>query len=244
MMPNDYFRFRHPRDIALHAGTIHEFKNRASQIKEGFECFISWIDYPKLGYSMMNLAAQDEPYLLERICHGLAGSGLSILSSDIYTRPDGVALDLFRLSTSNGDSVNKKKHAEAEISIRSSCRAEYASKSELVVKKSILDEDTEEIGITVPVRAWIDNVGNQDYTVLSIQAVDRIGLLFEILREVRRAGFTTSHARICTENGVAMDSIFITTDDDKKVADEDKLTELIGKLNAIIKLPDPTIPEI
>ena len=50
----------------------------------------------------------DRPLLLEKICCALASQEINILSADVYTRPDGIVLDIFRVCTSDMKAVEKR----------------------------------------------------------------------------------------------------------------------------------------
>ena len=241
-MPDGYFRYRHPRDIALHASLISEFKRQQSASPDAMSCALAWGHHDKLGYSFLNLVAHDQAYLLERVSHALASCKLNILSADVFTRPDGIVLDLIRVNDRRGEAIlSENKRSQVEQAIRQTRAADEVSKDDLKVERSIMSSEAP--GITVPTGVWIDNVENPHYSILSIQAVDRLGLLFEILREVRRSNFSTARARICTENGVAMDSIYITDQNGRKIEDEDALAGLVTSIRSFIKTKDPTVPE-
>jgi [protein-PII] uridylyltransferase len=60
------------------------------------------------------------------------------------------------------------------------------------------------------VRITINPDINPKYTVVDIAAPDRIGLLYEVLRAVSDAKFLIAAARITTEKGAAIDSLYIT----------------------------------
>ena len=80
----------------------------------------------------------------------------------------------------------------------------------------------------------ISNEISSTCTAISIQALDRIGLLHDLFLATDRLGLATVHARICTEKGAAMDTIYVTWPDGSKVIDEEKHNEIKQALNDII----------
>ena len=52
--------------------------------------------------------------------------------------------------------------------------------------------------------------------------------------------YNTAHARICTEKGVAMDTLYITTPDGDKVLDPAVLQQLEDRFNALVSRPEAT----
>ena len=85
---------------------------------------------------------------------------------------------------------------------------------------------------TVFVFRWFFLVGDE------IQALDRIGLLHDLFQAVNSLGLTTTHARICTEKGAAMDSLYIVDSDGNKVTDETRCEELRAKIEEIAASSD------
>ncbi len=74
-------------------------------------------------------------------------------------------------------------------------------------------------------------------TTVELQALDRIGLLHDLFHTINLYGLNTAHARICTEKGVAMDTLYITTVDGGKV-DDSVLEQLEERFSALIARPD------
>ena len=91
--------------------------------------------------------------------------------------------------------------------------------------------------IPVPVRAYVSNDLHPSCTTVELQALDRIGLLHDLFHTVNEYGLTTAHARICTEKGVAMDTLYITTDG-RKVEDENILAQLEDRFTTLISCPE------
>jgi [protein-PII] uridylyltransferase len=73
---------------------------------------------------------------------------------------------------------------------------------------------------------------------VEIQALDRIGLLHDLFQAVNAHGLTTAHARICTEKGVAMDTLYLTTQDGHKVTDPAILHSLGEKISDLVGRPE------
>jgi len=70
--------------------------------------------------------------------------------------------------------------------------------------------------------------------VIELQALDRIGLLHDVLRTVNDHNLITVHSRICTEKGAALDSIYVSTRDGKKLTDRDAMDRLEGDLRDLL----------
>ena len=72
------------------------------------------------------------------------------------------------------------------------------------------------------------------YTVIELQALDRIALLHDVLRTVNDHNLVTVHSRICTEKGAALDSIYVSTPDGKKLTDQYAIDRLEHDLKNLL----------
>lgn len=78
-----------------------------------------------------------------------------------------------------------------------------------------------------------DNERSPNWTLVRIEAADRIGLLREILRVIADAELNTRHARIETDANLARDSIYVTDRQGRKLPD-DRLAWLRARLEAAL----------
>ncbi|MDA1007232.1 MAG: [protein-PII] uridylyltransferase, partial [Verrucomicrobia bacterium] len=236
-MPKRYFRYRSATNVGTHIRAISQYiQRRAEHPDTPFESAIQWIETPDHGFTEFTMVTRDRPLLLEKLCCALASEEISILSADIYTRPDGIVLDILRVCRADGGAVESRKQQLRVVDkIYKLCSEEaYDPDDYLVVKTNYLRE-TNEDAIPFPVRAFIDNESDPNFTVIEVQAIDRIGLMHDLLYTINKHGLQTTHARIATEKGAALDTLYISTGDGKRVRDrvildslQDSLNELIG----------------
>ncbi|MGC6464782.1 MAG: [protein-PII] uridylyltransferase [Akkermansiaceae bacterium] len=236
LMPRRYFRYRSKRSIGKHIIALWQYIDRKKRRPDTpFECAVQWIERPKFGYTELIIATHDRERLLEKICSALASHQLNILSADVYTRPDGIILDLFRVCTDKlkafGDRARQKEVVKSLYAIFE--QDEYDPAKYLKKKVNFLNPEVEQV-VQFPVRAWITNEIDPHYTVIELQALDRIGLLHDVLRTVNDHGLVTIHSRICTEKGAALDSIYVSTPDGGKLTDEEAITRLEDDLRLLL----------
>lgn len=240
-MPKRYFRYRNAHSVGTHIRAIWQYFDRCQRRPDTpFEAAVQWIEHPEQGYTEMTVVTHDRPLLLEKICCALAAQEINILSADIYTRADGVVLDVFRVCTIDLQAVESVyRQMSAVMTLYEVCQEEgYNPEQYLEVKNNFL-RDTNEDAIPFPVRAYIDNESDPNFTVIEIQAIDRIALLHDLLYTINQHGLDTIHARIATEKGAALDTLYVqTTDRGTKVTRIDLLANLQGALEAHI-LPPP-----
>jgi len=237
--PAAAFAYRDVSDIKTQVRTVRCFLLTEQEAKTSYPCCVKWINHPDKGYSKLILASRDKPLLLEKLCCALASQQINILSADLFTRTDDIVLNVFRVCTTNfepiSDASTRNRFATTFSKILES--ENYQPENYLKLKTNFLKPRTE-TGLSVPVRAHVSNNLHPSCTTVEIQALDRIGLLHDLFHTINEAGLDTAHARICTEKGVAMDTLYITTQDDKQIIDPELLQALEEKFNNLVARPE------
>ncbi len=238
-MPDSAFHFRQARHIVTQVRTVRHFLQREADKSDPFASCIKWIDFPERGYSELVLATRDRPLLLEKVCCALASEQINILSADLFTRTDGIVVNLFRVCTTNfepvSDSGTRKRFLDTFENIQNA--EKYEPERYLKRRVNFLKQRNDQ-EIPVPVRAYVSNELHPACTTVELQALDRIGLLHDLFHTVNEYGLNTAHARICTEKGVAMDTLYITTAEGGKIEDPALLEELEERFSTLIARPD------
>ena len=237
-MPATAFAFRLASDVLTQVRAVRHFLQRETEAATPFAHCIKWIDHDEKGYSELILATRDKPLLLEKLCCALAARHLNILSADFFTRSDGVVVDIFHVCTTNfepvADAALRKRFLECFHTLLAAATYEperYLRRSAGPLKPRATPD------IAVPVQAYVSNQLHPTCTTVEIQALDRIGLLHDLFLAINQHGLNTVHARICTEKGVAMDTLYITTGDGDMVTDPATLASLNGRLSRLIGCP-------
>ena len=241
LMPSAYFRFRISKNIAIHIKAMKKFLDSDQASAENtFECNISWIDRDDRSHTELVVAAWNRPLLLEKVCCSLASQNINIIGADVYTRKDGVVCDIFQVCTADHTPVNSERDRKRVLDTFRSINkdlddlATYQPEKYLKKKKNILRADSSEGGIPFPTRVYISNDLSPECTAITIQALDSIGLLHDLFSAISDIGLVTVHARICTEKGAAMDTIYVTWPDGEKVMEADKQQEIVDKISNLL----------
>ena len=242
-MPATAFAFRQAADIATQVRTVRHFLQHETEHATPFAHCIKWIDHSEKGYSELVLATRDKPLLLEKLCCALAARHLNILAADFFTRSDGIVVDIFHVCTTNfepvADAVTRKRFLDCFHTLLAS---ENYDPERYLRRSADHLKPRSGHAIAVPVQAYVSNKLHPTCTTVEIQALDRIGLLHDLFLAINQHGLTTAHARICTEKGVAMDTLYITTAEGEKVTDPAALASLNRRLSRLIGCPPAPEP--
>jgi [protein-PII] uridylyltransferase len=238
-MPASAFHFRQAAHIVTQVRSVRHFLKREEESGNAFSNCIKWIDHTDKGYTEMVLATRDKPLLLEKICCALASEQINILSADLFTRTDGIVVNIFRVCTTNFEPVSNSSTRKRFLDTFEQILAaeNYEPERHLRRRVNFLKPRTDH-EIPVPVRAYVSNELHPTCTTVEIQGLDRIGLLHDLFHTINQHHLNTAHARICTEKGVAMDTLYITTADGKKVVDPETLQQLEERFTTLISRPD------
>lgn len=236
-MPPAYFNFLSPDVVVSH---LRQFRSFFVQLVEqqsaaGLLPMLSWKDLPEQGCSEITLTCWDRPQLLARVAGALAAQSINIVGADLFRRSDDLVLDIFRVCNTNFAPVTSKN---ARLRFEQSLQEAFLD-SDFDFSKAIAPQkknppEFEAMLAEIPQRIVIDNTVSTDETVIELQAVDRLGLLYDVLKTIGRLCYNVTHARINTEKGVAVDAIYIRTPHGKKITDSNALNQLVNELSQAI----------
>lgn len=235
-MPKNYFRYRNPKNLAVHIRAVRRFLRRHEENPDKIQTDLRWISREDRAYTELIITTWNRSYLIEKMSCALAANEINIISSDVFTRTDNIVCDIFHVCTIDHKPVTdaNTKTKVKEVFDQLMQNDEYDSSKYLKKKRNFLRKDTHEGALPFPVRAFVNNHLSERYTAVEIQALDRIGLLHDIFLHIGKCGLATVHARICTEKGAAMDTIYVSNLDGTKVTDPAKLQELEESMQALV----------
>ncbi|MEZ5302817.1 MAG: [protein-PII] uridylyltransferase [Verrucomicrobiales bacterium] len=241
-MPERYYNFTGADSIANH---IKIFRRLLEQINAPGNAdmmpYVKWRARPEQGCSQLYVCSWDRKHLLAKVAGALSANDLNILSADIYLRKDNLVLDIFRVCTTNFEPVTSKGTvSRVEDLLRKAftepgydLRAEIANAKPTTWRSK---DHQRPSGLVIPERLHITNESDSGSTCIQIQARDRLGLLYDLFSTIGEFPVDISHARISTEKGAAVDSIYITGPGGGQVADGKLLNAIADRLEAILDI--------
>ncbi len=218
-MPERYFQMFDAEDIAGHMRLFRTFfERRHANDREALSPALHWEPRMDKGYTEVWVCGWDRPRLLERIAGAFLSANLNILSADIFTRTDSLALDIFRLANTNLQPVTSQKDMVAvEKRLAEAMLTETFNFTPMICKETRLQTYRLSQEFDLPTRITIDNESHPIYTLIDIQTPDRLGLLYDLLQAMSEAEMRIEISRITTEMEVAMDSFYVYGRDGEKI---------------------------
>jgi [protein-PII] uridylyltransferase len=228
-MPRSYFNFREPAQIAAHIRQFRQFFIQLTQAdaESGLLPVLTWEDHVEQGYSELTVTCWDRHLLLARISGALSAQGINILSADLYQRGDHLVLDMFRVCNTNFAAVtNKSARLRVEQAVKDAFLKQTFDFTPDIASTRKAIPGYDEVMTEIPQRVFLNNDLSLDQTIAELQVVDRLGLLYDLFMAIGKLNLNVTHARINTEKGVAIDAIYIQTQNDQKIRDKEALAAL------------------
>ncbi|MGD2045804.1 MAG: [protein-PII] uridylyltransferase [Gemmatimonadota bacterium] len=205
-LPDRYMLSVPPDAIARHFEMIRELGTRP---------FVTdWRQSEKGPYTLFSVCVNDRPGLLASIAGALTGSGLDILSVDIFTRDDGIVLDWFKVSeaamgSSAVQPVTESRFATIDADLGAALDGTLDLSSAVERQRARQVRRRRRRAATPVVRFERPEVPN-GRTVIEVKANDEPGLVYTIAATLADLGMNISLAKIATEKNQALDVFYVS----------------------------------
>ena len=224
-MPDRYFETFDAAVVADHLRLVRQFLAYRAE-HDGADTALApairWIPRPKRGHTECWVSTWERGGLFSKIAGSFAAAGLSILSADIYTRNDNLALDLFRVADPyQRGPIEPRDLASVEGTLRQALLTDSFDFAPLLQKarrrRRFPTSRPQELDF--PTRTVITNEATNLHTLIEVQTPDRLGLLYDLLRALGRLKINVVLSRIATEKGAAIDSFYVTNQEGERISD-------------------------
>lgn len=156
----------------------------------------------------VTIYAPDHPRLLALITGACAAAGANIAGAQIFTTADGMALDTILIQREFQTEEDERRRAERIAEL-----VRKALRGELWLKEAVANAYKPQSRIrafTVEPRVIIDNQSSNRFTVVEINGLDRIGLLYDLTEALFKLSLNIGSAHITTFGEKAVDVFYVT----------------------------------
>jgi [protein-PII] uridylyltransferase len=219
-LPDRYFHAHTARDIVEDMELAHRFLER--QMEEGAEGLapaIRWRHQRDRGCTEVRVCTWDRAGLFGGIAGALSAVGLNILTAQIFTRSDGIVLDVFSVTDGKSGSLAEAEQMEKfDRLLTRFLKGEEVDLGGLIAKqkqaRTLYEAYT---GERIATQLTLNNEASTNRSLIEVESEDRIGLLHTLSQQFAELGINISAARICTEKGGAIDTFYVTGPDGNKI---------------------------
>ena len=181
----------------------------------------------------LTIYAPDHPRLLALITGACATAGANILGAQIFTTTDGLALDTILIQREFATEDDERRRAQriAEI-IRKALQGELRLK-EAVANASQYKPRVKAFSV-VP-RVIIDNHSSNRFTVIEINGLDRIGLLYHLTDALFHLSLNIASAHVTTFGEKAIDVFYVTDLTGGKIVNPTRHAQIERALEKVLR---------
>ncbi len=212
-LPARYYQIHTAAEIVADLELIHRFLllQVSGEDDQLLLPVVRWHNDRDRGCSVAKVCTWDRTGLFSQIAGSLSAAGLTILSAQIFTRSDAIALDtFFVVDARTGNPADPKQHETFERLLGQSLGGQAVNLPELIARQNITRPLYQAyVGERMPTHIRFDDEASETRTLMEIETEDRIGLLYAIAQTLTELQLDISAARICTEKGAAMDSFYV-----------------------------------
>jgi [protein-PII] uridylyltransferase len=168
------------------------------------------------GVTELTVFAPDHPWLLAIIAGACALAGANIVDAQIYTTPDGLALDTISVSREfERDEDEARRAARIGDAIEKAVRGQLKL-PDVVAKRAPPKGRLKAFAIEPEVT--INNQWSNRYTVVEVTGLDRPGLLYELTTTLSKLNLNITSAHVATFGERVVDVFYVTDLTGAKIA--------------------------
>jgi len=242
LLPERYSINTDNDEISQHIQMVHALLKTIAEADSvgSLRPVIEWQNDLNRSLTIVNVVTWDRPGLFNILAGAFNVAGLSILSAKVSSRSDHIAIDTFYVVESGRGVVQNMKAQELfEKTVNSSLIKNRDLYPEILgqAKKyysrySLKNNAGPHTSFPPTVEVYQELSMNR--TIVEIQAVDQVGLLYLLSRAISEQGFDITFSRVGTERGIAIDTFYIESSGTERAVDETRLHALRDVLTEII----------
>lgn len=212
-----------PERMLYHVGLVDRF--RAQKVMQ-----VESESFP--GYQEVTFCGVDRPRLFADLAGVLFSEGFNVLGARIYSRSDGVVIDLFQVEIA--DTVNLGVSERVERVRKKIRRVEACQETvgELIRQRTRTYRAKRWTKPLFGPKVTMDNETSEVCTVIDVSAGDRPGLLYDLALSLHNFGLDVRMAKVSTLTDRAHDVFYVTEGHGGKVDDGTRRGEIIEALQA------------
>ena len=181
----------------------------------------------------LTVLAPDHPRLLALLTGACAAAGANIASAQIFTTTDGVALDTLLIQRELDTEADERRRAERIVDLIGK-----AAKGDIRIGQTVAENSRPRRRLqpfTVEPRVIIDNESSNRLTVIEVNGLDRIGLLYDLTDALWRLNLNIGSAHVATFGERAVDVFYVTDLTGAKITSDARRQAVSRRLMEVLR---------
>jgi [protein-PII] uridylyltransferase len=231
---SDEFAVKAIKDCLRNFSTRYLMTYRSAQIVEHVRLILGRGDNPlamsvvynqESSYTEVILVTVDIAGLFSKITGVMAANGVNILGAQIFTQKSGIAVDILQVGRDGNIYDDDRKWANIEKDLIWYLQGRGEIDEQVEKRKSSILDLSRQVP-TIPPRVDIDNDVSDEYTVIDVTTMDKVGLLYQIAKSLKKIGVYVGVSKISTKGDRAGDTFYVQDIFGHKIVQPEKLDEL------------------
>lgn len=230
LMPRRYFTAHSPSQIARHARVVLDFEpeKRLAMSVRSF----------RGGFSELILCARDEHGLFSKVAGVLTALHINILGAHVYTMRSGLALEVYRVTTPEGEENEQSIGWETLRRTLEEVLSGEVTVAQLLKRRGRTVRRTRPPS-SKPEAVTVTNEESDFYTIADVAADDRLGLLHDLTAVIADLDLEIYISKAGTVLDQVTDTFYLKDAQGKKVLDRKVLAALEKRLLAAARSEGP-----
>jgi [protein-PII] uridylyltransferase len=186
------------------------------------------------GAHALVIVARDRPGLFAMVCGVLALRGIDVHDAEIYTRPDGIAVEIFRVTGTHGE-VPSERWSRVAADVQGALAGSFDLDEALARKAGQQRHRRGGQKLRAQGRVVVDNDASEGHTVVEVHTEDRLGLLRDLTKTLYEAGCDLSLAKVATYGANVVDVFYVRDFEAARITDESHLRRIEGALRGLFQ---------
>lgn len=216
-LPDDYLLGFSPEEISGHI-ILARARTQAAK-----DLIITPVD--KKSYWSLLIITKDRPGLLAMICGTIAIHNLEVLAAQIFTWPDGTALDRIDVRPLFADSHDSFDWHALSSDLTKAVNSRLGLDYRLNQKKKPSQPDRAQL-IKPRTKVIIDNDSSEKYTVIEVHTENRSGIMYNISRCLTDFQINIYRAKISTRSDQVVDVFYVLDSCQQKIVEKSFIAEI------------------
>ena len=165
----------------------------------------------------------------------LAVHNVNVLGGSAYTRDDGVAIEVMYVSDGLGHGIDERRWARVRRDVPLALVEQFPIDDRLAETRAAYRREPP---ASIETSVHVDNAGSDEYTIVEVNAADRIGLLYAITHVLHSLSLDIHLARVDTVGHEVVDAFYVLHKDGRRLDAPDDIARLQSRIIEAVRALD------
>jgi [protein-PII] uridylyltransferase len=171
----------------------------------------------------LTIVTRDRPGILSLVAGALAVHNVNVLGGVAYTRDDGVAIQVMYVGDGLGHGIDERRWSRVFEAVPEALAGRFP------IEERLAETRRAYAGMPpapIPTKVNVDNVGSDRYSIVEVNAADRVGLLYAITNAMHELALDIHVAKVDTIGREVVDAFYVRRENGRRVEAADEIERL------------------